>query len=172
MTRFVTSIRALALGVTLAALSAGCQVLFGDYKIDDAAFKANGAGGAGGGSAGADGNAGDAGNAGSSTVQTGPIIVMPVDGLFTTELGGQATFTIVLNAAPQADVKIALSSDNPSEGTVSPTSVVFTKDDWNAPQIVTVTGVDDTKPDGNITYHVNTAPAESTDASFAGKKAV
>ena len=46
--------------------------------------------------------------------------------LTTTEAGGTATFTVVLNTQPTADVTIALSSSNPTEGTVVPASLVFT----------------------------------------------
>ena len=42
------------------------------------------------------------------------------DGLATTEAGGTATFTVVLNTQPTADVTIALSSSNTTEGTVAP----------------------------------------------------
>ena len=61
----------------------------------------------------------------------------------TTESGGTATFTVVLNCQPTADVIIALSSSTPSEGTVAPASLTFTSADWNNAQTVTVTGVDD-----------------------------
>ncbi|HEX7450634.1 MAG TPA: hypothetical protein VF294_00035, partial [Polyangiaceae bacterium] len=43
-----------------------------------------------------------------------------------------------------ADVTISLSSDTPSEGLVtSSPSLVFTMDNWNVAQFVTVTGQDD-----------------------------
>ena len=38
----------------------------------------------------------------------------------TTEAGGTATFTVVLNTQPTADVTIALSSSDTAEGTVAP----------------------------------------------------
>ena len=37
----------------------------------------------------------------------------------TTEAGGTATFTVVLNTQPTADVTIALSSSDTTEGTVA-----------------------------------------------------
>ena len=47
------------------------------------------------------------------------ITVTPTSGLVTTEAGaGTATFTVVLNSEPTADVTIGLSSDDTSEGTV------------------------------------------------------
>ena len=71
------------------------------------------------------------------------ITVTPTAGLTTTEAGGTATFTVVLNTQPTADVTIALSSSDTTEGTVSPASLTFTTANWNVAQTVTVTGVDD-----------------------------
>ena len=48
------------------------------------------------------------------------ITVTPTAGLATTEAGGTATFTVVLNTQPTADVTIALSSSDTTEGTVAP----------------------------------------------------
>lgn len=99
----------------------------------------------------------------------GPIAVSPTKDLITTEWGGQATFSIVLKQEPTANVTIGLSSSNITEGLVSQASVTFTKDDWKAPQVVTVTGVDDTFHDGSKQYKVITSPAESQDPAFSGK---
>ena len=44
----------------------------------------------------------------------------------TTEGGGTASFTVVLNTQPTASVTIALSSSDTTEGTVSPASLTFT----------------------------------------------
>ncbi len=96
------------------------------------------------------------------------ITVNPTTGLTTTEAGGQATFTIVLDSVPTANVTIGLSSSDTTEGTVSPGSVVFTAGDWNIPQTVTITGVDDALVDGNIAYSVVTAAATSSDLNYAG----
>jgi hypothetical protein len=96
------------------------------------------------------------------------ITVAPVLGLTTTEAGGTAAFTVVLNSRPAADVTIALTSSDTSEGTVAPASLTFTPANWNAPQTVTVTGVNDDLADGNQVYGVVTAPAASTDTQYAG----
>src|SRR6185436_3105784 len=71
------------------------------------------------------------------------IVVTPVAGLVTDESGLAASFTVVLQSQPVADVTIALSSSDPSEGAVAPASVTFTAANWNLPQTVTITGVDD-----------------------------
>ncbi len=96
------------------------------------------------------------------------IAVNPTSGLQTTEDGGQATFTIRLNSKPTASVSISLSSSDVTEGTVNPSSVTFTTVNWNAPQTVTVTGVDDNLDDDNITYTITTAAASSSDTKYNG----
>ena len=96
------------------------------------------------------------------------ITVTPTSGLTTTEAGGTATFTVVLTSQPTADVTIALSSSDTTEGTVSPASLTFTTANWNVPQTVTVTGVDDAVDDGDVAYSIVTAPATSADASYNG----
>src|SRR5438876_179842 len=82
------------------------------------------------------------------------ISVTPTSGLETSEAGGSATFTVVLNSQPTADVVIPVASSNAGEGTVTPSTLTFTAADWNAPQTVTVTGVDDQVQDGAIAYGV------------------
>jgi len=100
------------------------------------------------------------------------VVVIPTTGLVTTESGGNATFVVVLNCEPTAEVTVGLSSSDTTEGTVSPTVVTFTNLSWNIPQTVTVTGVDDTILDGDIAYQIITAPAVSDDADYAGKDAL
>jgi len=94
--------------------------------------------------------------------------IAPTSGLVTTEAGGTATFTIVLDAAPLADVTVELSSSDPSEGVVSPASVTFTPSNWSATQMVTVTGMDDAVADGDISYTIITAAAVSDDEAYQG----
>jgi hypothetical protein len=100
--------------------------------------------------------------------ETAGISLTPTAGLVTTESGGTSTFSVFLNRQPTADVTIGLSSANPAEGTVSPTSLTFTPSDWSTPKQVTVTGVDDFKVDGDKTYTIVTAPAVSSDPSYNG----
>ena len=68
---------------------------------------------------------------------------------------------MVLNTQPTADVTIALSSSDTTEGTVAPASLTFTTANWNVAQTVTVTGVDDALDDGDVAYTIVTAPATS-----------
>jgi len=96
------------------------------------------------------------------------ITVNPTSGLATTESGGTDSFVVVLNTSPSYDVTIGLSSSDTTEGTVDPSSLIFTSDNWDIPQNVTVTGVDDGVDDGNQAYTVVTAPASSTDWDYSG----
>ncbi|QMS87192.1 DUF4347 domain-containing protein [Nostoc edaphicum CCNP1411] len=94
------------------------------------------------------------------------VTISPTTGLVTTEAGGTANFSIQLDSQPTADVTFNLSSSKVSEGTVSVSSVIFTAANWNTPQIITVTGVDDGIADDNITYQIITAKAVSSDTKY------
>jgi Ca2+-binding RTX toxin-like protein len=68
-------------------------------------------------------------------------------------------------------VTIGISSSNTGEGTVSSPSLTFTSGNWNTPQTVTVTGVDDLVDDGDIAYTIVTGAATSTDTNYSGLNA-
>ncbi len=93
------------------------------------------------------------------------ITVAPFAGLVTTEAGGIATFTVVLDSQPSAEVTIGVSSSDTSEGTASASSLVFTTLNWATPQTVTVTGVNDSIDDGDVAYSVVLAAATGGDYS-------
>ena len=57
--------------------------------------------------------------------------------------GGSATYTVVLDSQPTADVTVTPSSDDPGAATVSPASHTFTPSGWNTPLTFTVSGVAD-----------------------------
>ena len=84
-----------------------------------------------------------------------------------TEAGGQATFTVALLTQPTAAVTVAVSSRDESEGTVAPSSLVFSTGDWSTAQTVTVTGVQDPVDDGDVTWNVRLDPA-SGDTGYDG----
>jgi len=101
---------------------------------------------------------------------TAGVTVTPRSGLLTSEAGGQATFTVALNHAPTADVAFTLSVSQTDEASVSPTTLTFTSVNWRSPQVVTLTGLNDTVPiaDGRQTYWVAFTPAVSTDVNYSG----
>lgn len=91
--------------------------------------------------------------------------------IVTTEAGGTGTFSVVLTSQPLADVTIGLTSSDLTEGTVAPPSLTFTAGNWNVPQPVTITGVDDALADGPQPYTIITAPAVSADPLYSGRNA-
>lgn len=99
-------------------------------------------------------------------------LVSPASGLATTEAGGADSFTVLLSTPPAADVTVALSSGDTSEGTLSPAGLIFTTANWNTPQVVTITGVDDDVDDGDIVFTIVTAPASSADPGYNGVEPV
>jgi hypothetical protein len=84
----------------------------------------------------------------------------------TSEGGATATFTVVLNTQPTANVVIPLFSSDTTEGTVSTSTLTFTASNWSIPQTVTITGVNDSVQDGNIVYGVVLSPATSSDINY------
>jgi len=98
------------------------------------------------------------------------VTVTPNKNLLTTEAGGANEFTVTVNGYPKptANVTINLSSTDTGEGTVSPPSLTFTTSDWNVPQVVTITGVNDGIADGTQPYTINLTTTSSTDTNFNG----
>jgi hypothetical protein len=96
------------------------------------------------------------------------ITVSPTSGLTTTEGGGTDTFTVVLDTKPVYDVTIGVSSGDTTEGTVSTDQLLFTPSNWDTPQTVTVTGVDDDDADGDVFYSIVLAAASSGDSEYNG----
>jgi hypothetical protein len=96
------------------------------------------------------------------------ISASPDSGLITSESGAEAIFTVVLDTPPAADVTIALNSSSPTEGVVDPGSLTFTPFNWDVPQSVTVTGVNDDPPleDGDVPYEISLTPS-SSDPEYA-----
>ncbi len=96
------------------------------------------------------------------------ITVTPAYALHTSEGGGSAQFSVVLNNAPTADVTVPLAVTDSTEGSLSVSSLTFTAANWSTPQVVTVTGVDDALADGYQPYSVLVGAASSSDASYHG----
>src|SRR5262249_8656853 len=96
------------------------------------------------------------------------IVVNPTRGLVTTEAGGTDSFTVVLTSQPLANVTIPVSSSDTTEGIVSTNPLPFTAANWNVPQSVTVTGVDDFVDDGNIAYTIVLGKTQSNDPLYNG----
>jgi uncharacterized repeat protein (TIGR01451 family) len=82
------------------------------------------------------------------------VTATPDAGLVTDETGTSVQFTVVLDDMPSGPVVLDLASSDTGEGTVSPAQLSFDGTDWNVPQVVTLTGVDDPDADGPQPYQV------------------
>jgi Ca2+-binding RTX toxin-like protein len=87
---------------------------------------------------------------------TAGITLQPASGdQVTTEQGGSAIYSFVLNSVPTDPVRLLFTLSDPTEGSLSSTSLTFTTTNWNTPRNLTVTGVDDIEDDGDINYIVS-----------------
>ncbi|BDA79595.1 hypothetical protein LPTSP3_g25250 [Leptospira kobayashii] len=104
-------------------------------------------------------------------------VVVSPKSLQTTEAAGAGrttTFTVVLASKPTSTVTIPTLNPNVDstnntgqEGTIDKTSLTFTTTNFNIPQVVTVTGVDDVFLDGNKTYTIQISNSTSTDPNYS-----
>jgi hypothetical protein len=106
--------------------------------------------------------------AGGTNTASAAVDETPASGLVTDESGHADTFDLVLTSQPAADVTFAVTSSDPAEGLPTPSSITFTPADWNVPQTITVTGVDDAVDDGDVAYSILLAPGVSDDPDYSG----
>ncbi len=79
--------------------------------------------------------------------------------------GGQTdSFTVVLNSRPLGEVTIDITSDG--QVTTEPSSPIFTADNWDEPQAVTVTAVDDSLIEDSQTSLLVLTASSETDAIY------
>lgn len=105
----------------------------------------------------------------SATSVSGSAVMVSAPSLgFTLKNGGQDTVTIRLTKAPNATVTLPLGVTPSSQATVAPTSLSFTTSNWNTPQTVTVTGMDDINYGVSANFTLNYGPSVSSDTSFHG----
>ncbi|MBR4986075.1 MAG: hypothetical protein IKY83_10090 [Proteobacteria bacterium] len=104
------------------------------------------------------------------------VIVNTEGEYYTSESGAQIAFTVVLGTKPTAEVRIPVSSSNTGYGTIDGADqqgtlvLVFTPDNWDKPQTVTVTGQEDglVINESAHVYQVIFAKTESEDAHYNG----
>ena len=104
---------------------------------------------------------------------TSGVFIAPATGLMVTEAAGSGntnSFTVVLTSAPLllTTATISLTSSNLGKGTVAPASLVFDDTNWNIPQTVTITGVDNLIADGNQVFSIVTGNIASLDPWYSG----
>ncbi len=107
-------------------------------------------------------------NEGSFTIKPTPkglTVSTPTNSSTVTEAGSTSTFTVRLAAPPSANVSVAVSSGDTSEGSVSPNTLTFTTQNYGTAQTVTVTGANDNIQDGNVSWNVVLNPS-STDTGY------
>ena len=78
------------------------------------------------------------------------------------------SFTIVLDSPPTANVVLDITSDDSTETSVATSRVTFTPSNWNVPQTIAVSGVNDNIADGDVssTITVSVNQARTRDNSF------
>lgn len=96
------------------------------------------------------------------------VIITPDSGLYTSEAGATAEFTVVLASAPSAPVTMNLYSSDLSEGRVLQSSLIFTASNWSQPRRVEIAGVADSLADGDVAYWLVTEPLISADPAWHG----
>ena len=72
---------------------------------------------------------------------------------------------MVLTAQPASDVVLTVTSGDTGEATVGPATLTFTTANWNSPQTVTVTGVNDLLADGNQVTTLTVAVDDATSSN-------
>ena len=84
------------------------------------------------------------------------------------EAGTQAWFSVVLSQRPSTVVVFDVAGDDQTEAAVDLSSLTFTPENWDVPQFVTVTGVDDVVVDGTqLSSVVVGVDASRSDSAFA-----
>ncbi|MQA42590.1 TolB-like translocation protein [Rugamonas aquatica] len=91
-------------------------------------------------------------------------LTVSADPLSLTEGGAAGTYSVVLAQVPNADVTVTISPDK--QLSVARTKLVFTPDNWNVPQVVSVQalqdGVAEGKHNGVITHTVTSTDIDYT----------
>ncbi len=96
---------------------------------------------------------------------TGASVTVAPTNVGVTEGGANATYTVVLDVQPAADVVITPTGG--TEVTMAPASLTFSPTNWNTAQTVTVTAVDDGDAEGNHSDTVSHV-VSSDDGAYDG----
>ena len=98
--------------------------------------------------------------------------VTPLENLVTVQNRVDASFTVSLASEPGHDVILPLKMTNPKAGTLSADELIFTHNNWDKSQTVTVTGAEDVMPEDETAYQIVVGPSKSEDANYNGLNAV
>jgi len=92
---------------------------------------------------------------------------LPVSGLSLAE-GGTASLDMRLSRAPLADVEVEVTTSDTTQATTSPSKIIFTPDNWNEYQSVSIFGLEDSEPETNQRLSLDFSEITSEDAAFNG----
>ena len=96
-------------------------------------------------------------------------IVPNTSSISVSETGTIDSFTLKLKSEPTANVILSINSSNTAEGTVSPSSLLFSRNNWNTSQAVTVTGVDDYYDNGSTLFSIIIGSPKTSDTNYSAK---
>ena len=82
------------------------------------------------------------------------------------EGGSSDSYTLTLQTQPTAEVRISLSTSG-AQLSLNSSELIFTPDNWNTPQSVVVSAVDDALTEGSLTATIQHS-ISSTDANYEG----
>jgi hypothetical protein len=98
------------------------------------------------------------------------ITVMPT-AVTTSESGTTDSFDVVLDAPPLPGETVSIDIDDSAgagEGSADMATLVFSAANWNIPQTVTITPIDDAIAEATVMWTCATDPAVSGDGSYSG----
>jgi hypothetical protein len=95
-------------------------------------------------------------------------VVSPTGSFEVAEDGGSLTLDVTLSIQPDGDVLVPLRLDDESEGSIDVTQMTFAELNWNIPQRVTITGIDDMEADGDTPFNLVLGPSNSTGDIYNG----
>ncbi|MEO1530101.1 MAG: right-handed parallel beta-helix repeat-containing protein, partial [Planctomycetota bacterium] len=84
------------------------------------------------------------------------------------ESGGTRQVEVLLISQPPDDVVVTVATSDPTQGLAAPSVVVFGSDNWDTPQQITITGVDDDRVDPDTEFTLDVLTVESNDLRFDG----
>jgi subtilisin-like proprotein convertase family protein len=93
------------------------------------------------------------------------VFATPVDRTVS-ENGDAGFFQVRLGAMPQGTVYVQIDSLDPSEGAAPPAALVFTPQNWNVTQTVTISGVDDAETDADQVFQVRASIRPESSPEF------
>lgn len=94
------------------------------------------------------------------------VIVSLPNECIVTELGDSQKMNVVLSERPDSKVVLDVSSSDKSEGVVDKKQLTFLRENWNVPQTVTITGVDDKIQDGDVKFNITVALNYTKDENY------